>query len=178
MGIENTAHGGAVFFRRQQSFQFLKFIRPAGIALVKRLRDTAPAYIARENDLFLRGGIASFGFDLLQGADGFHIVAILCFLPTMAQLVIRNTEVFRHRQDCLGRFFSRIRQRLRCLRRKQFLIPLIQSQQMFKHRQAFRSEDGIRQRLIKQLHMALVDLRDVKGSVIQIDSIAYAICRP
>ena len=93
----------------------------------------------------------------------------------MAQLVIRDAVVLRHRQDWLGGIFHHIR--LRCLQRKQFLIPLIQSQQMFKHRQTFGAEDGIWQCFIKQLYMALGDLRDVKRSVIQIDGIAYAISR-
>ena len=65
----------------------------------------------------------------------------------MAQLVIRDAEVLRHRQDWLGSIFHHIR--LRCLQRKQFLIPLIQCQQMLKYGQAFRTEDGIRQRLVE-----------------------------
>ena len=62
--------GGGVFVLRKQSFQ----LAIMGIGFLKELGQAAPAYILRENVLFIRRGQTVFRFQLVQQLYGVNIV--------------------------------------------------------------------------------------------------------
>ena len=84
MGIENRALCRLVLRRGEQFFQFGVFLCPLGVVWLKGVGNAAPAHIAGQNSLFLRCGKAFFGFNLFQGADGFHVVLVLGFFTAHA----------------------------------------------------------------------------------------------
>jgi len=64
--VQGGAARRCVFLRSQQRFQFGVFCRPFLVALVKRLRDAAPAGIAGKDSLLLRRGASSGAFQFFQ----------------------------------------------------------------------------------------------------------------
>lgn len=70
--VLRAAPGGGQLFRRQQFFQLGHAAFPAlrgSVAIAKRLRQPAPAHVARQHGLFGSRRLAAFGLQLLQQLD-------------------------------------------------------------------------------------------------------------
>ena len=93
--IQSTGTGFLVLICREQGLQFGILFRPFRIVFIERLRNTAPANIPGKDFLFLRCGLPLLCIQRLQHPNGFHIGFILCFRPSCAEIIVRNTEVHR-----------------------------------------------------------------------------------
>ena len=93
VGVEDGAAGGFIFLWGQQLLEFRVFLGPLLIVRVKRLGHAAPAHIAGEGFLFLGRGKAALRLNLLQGADGRHIILVFGFLAAHAQVIVGDAEV-------------------------------------------------------------------------------------
>ena len=94
VGIEDGAPGRVVLLRRQGLLQLRVFFGPVLLVRVKGIRQSAPAHIAGQDLLFLRCGPAPFCLDSLQGTDGVQVAAKLLLGSALAQVVIRDAEIF------------------------------------------------------------------------------------
>ena len=93
MGIEDSGPGRVVFLWGEQLLQLGILLGPLGVIRVKRLGDAAPAHIAGQYLLFLGRSKTALRLDLLQGANGRHIVLIFGFLTASPQVIIGDVEV-------------------------------------------------------------------------------------
>ena len=93
MGIEDSGPGRVVFLWGEQLLQLGILLGPLGVVRVKRLGDAAPAHIAGQYLLFLGRSKTALRLDLLQGANGRHIVLIFGFLTASPQVIIGDVEV-------------------------------------------------------------------------------------
>ena len=93
VGVEHRTAGGIVLLGGQQLFQLGVLLGPLGVVRVERLGNTAPAHVAGQNLLLLGCGKTARPLDLLQGADGRHIVLIFGFLTARAQVIVGDVEI-------------------------------------------------------------------------------------
>ena len=148
-----------VFLWREDGFKGFVFLMPRRAVFIKRLRQAAPAHIAREYLLLIWRCQSTLGFNLLEPLDGGQIVAKLGFRAAFSQMFIRNPEIFCHGLRGYGHVFlirlggdiqhdilqfDFLKGLRGCLiSRKQVRISFIFCQQTFKTGIAFRAEDGI-----------------------------------
>ena len=97
MGVQRGRSGSGVLLRGKCGVQLCKFVCPIWLVLVEGIRKTAPAYIAGENFLLLRGSLRAFKLQFFQEIDGNHIRPELGFCAADAQLIVHDAEVFRRR---------------------------------------------------------------------------------
>ena len=95
VGVQDGGPRRFVFLRSKQHLQFLVLVRPIRLIRVKGICQSAPAHIAGEYLLFLRGSGPPVKFDLMQGGDGLGIHAELCFRPALAQMIVCDVEILR-----------------------------------------------------------------------------------
>ena len=93
MGVQGGRSGGGIFLRGEGGVQFPELACPAILFLVKGIRQTAPAHIAGENLLLLRGGIPAVKLQLMQEVDGVHVGPELRLGAALAQMVVCDAEV-------------------------------------------------------------------------------------
>ena len=93
VGVEHRTAGGIVLLGGQQLFQLGVFLGPLRVVRVERLGNTAPAHVAGQNLLLLGCGKTALPLDLLQGADGRHIVLIFGFLTARTQVIVGDVEI-------------------------------------------------------------------------------------
>ena len=94
VGIEGGSTGRFIFCRGKGGFQLLILGCPAGLALIKGIRQTAPAHIPGQDLLLLTACLPALGFNGFQGGDGIYIPAELDLGTAHAQILVRNAEVF------------------------------------------------------------------------------------
>ena len=94
MGVEGGRAGGFIFCRGKGVFQLLILGSPAGLAVIKGIRQTAPAHIPGQNLLLLTGCLPALGFNGFQSGNGVHIPAELDLGTAHTQILVRNAEVF------------------------------------------------------------------------------------
>ena len=100
MGVEGRASRGGVFLRGQQLLQLGIFLAPTFLVRVKSISQAAPAHIAGECLLFLRGSTSYLGFNDLEGLYGVQVGAELSLGAALAQMVVGDSEVPRRRFFC------------------------------------------------------------------------------
>ena len=93
MRIQGGSTGGFIFCRGKGAFQFLILGSPAGFAVIKGIRQTAPAHIPGQDFLLRTGCLSALGFNVFQGGDGIHIPAEFDLGTTHAQVLVCNAEV-------------------------------------------------------------------------------------
>ena len=92
--VEDRFHSGLVFLGGQQGLELFILLFPGPLPAVKGLLDTAPADIAVQDLLLLRGGMFSaLRLNMLQGFNGGDIRGELGLGPALAQVIVRNAEV-------------------------------------------------------------------------------------
>ena len=87
-----------MFVGRQDRFQFGIFVAPFLASGIESFRDPAPADVAGQGFLFLRRRIPVLRFDGFQGMDRVHVHTELGFRSTLAEVFVRDAEVFGRRQ--------------------------------------------------------------------------------
>ena len=107
VGIEDGAPGRVVLLRGQGLLQLRVFFGPVLLVRVKGIRQSAPAHIAGQDLLFLRRGPAPLCLDGLQGADGVQVSPELLLGSALAQVVVRDAEIFAPGLCLLGRTHGR-----------------------------------------------------------------------
>ena len=112
--IQRTGTGFLVLVCRKQRFQFSVFLRPVRVVFIERLRNAAPAHIPGEYLLLLCGSLPLLCIQCLQHPNGLHVGFILCFRPSCAEIIVRNTEVHRllFRLCRLFRFCSTVQRKI------------------------------------------------------------------
>ena len=93
VGVEGGRSGGSVFLRGEGGVQFPELACPTVLLLVKGIRQTAPAHIAGEDLLLLRGGVPAVKLQLMQEVDGVHVGPELRLGAALAQMVVRDAEI-------------------------------------------------------------------------------------
>ena len=91
--VEGGSAGGFIFCRGQGVFQLLILRCPAGFAVIKGIRQTAPAHIPGQNLLLLTACLPALGFNGFQGGDGVHIPAELDLGTAHTQILVHNSVV-------------------------------------------------------------------------------------
>ena len=94
VGIEDGAPGRVVLLRGQGLLQLHVFFGPVLLGRIKGIRQSAPAHIAGQDVLFLRRGPALLCLNSLQGTDGVQVAAKLLLGSALAQVVVRDAEIF------------------------------------------------------------------------------------
>ena len=107
MGIQCGTSGCGVFLRGQSGLQRLVLLRPGSFVRIKGVGQAAPANVAGEDLLLLRGGASPLGFNGLEGLDGVQIRTELGLGAALTQMVVGDTEVPRRRFFCrlFGTFY-------------------------------------------------------------------------
>ena len=105
VGVQRGASGGSIFLRGEGCVQFLVFLCPGGLALVKGIGQAAPAHIPGKDFLLCRCRLPTLCFQGFQKVDGVQIGTELGFGASDAQIVIGDTEVFSRRDRLLRNRF-------------------------------------------------------------------------
>ena len=107
VGIQCGASGCGVFLRGQSGLQRLVLLRPGSFVRIKGVGQAAPANVAGEDFLLLRGGASSLGLNGLEGLNGLQVGAELGLGAAFAQMVVGDSEVPRRRFFCrlFGAFY-------------------------------------------------------------------------
>ena len=95
VGVQRRCSGRGIFLRRKRNIQLLKLIRPVGLILIERIRQTAPADIFCEHGLFLRRCLSAVKLQFLQKIDRVHVCAELRFCTASAKVIIGDAEILR-----------------------------------------------------------------------------------
>ena len=93
VGVQGGRAGGFIFCRGQGVFQLLILGCPAGFAVIKGIRQTAPAHIPGQNLLLLTACLSALGFNGFQGGNGVHIPAEFDLGTAHTQILVRNSEI-------------------------------------------------------------------------------------
>ena len=102
MGVEGGASCGEVLLFGEDSFQLGIFLHPIPVALVKGLRNAAPANVASENFLLFRRGLSVLVLNLFQESDSLDVAFELCLGSAGAESTVYDTVAGGNGDNCLS----------------------------------------------------------------------------
>ena len=95
VGVQRRCSGRGIFLRRKRNIQLLKLIRPVGLILIERIRQTAPADVFCEHCLFFRRCLSAVKLQFLQKIDRVHVCTEFRFCAADAKVIIGDAEILR-----------------------------------------------------------------------------------